>query len=322
MKKILSVAFIFVFISAFFPACDKNAGKEYPLTVNSTPVDGEIFRYFLDKVWDSEISRDGRITAATHMCIRYVAVNSTFAACGLSLSAAERAHNAEQADALWRLFGAHYASIGVSKQTFLKILTSESFIEKLRSFFYGAGGKYEISESALKNCLNENYAAFFYIRTPLKYFDSAGNEAELSASETESLKELYVNSSALITPAMGTQLAFAKIADKYPLTEESADIKIITASDSEYSSAFFEAVKKMRGGTAAVTQYGDCIYLIYSIDVLSDDAIFDACRENCLKLLSEAPLQNEINKMCGNYKSKRDMPLVNKYYRQIGSMLK
>ena len=112
------------------------------MTVNGTAVDGEIFRYYYDLACTdgSLTSRDARVQAATESCIRYVAVNSTFRAWGLSLTGAERALCAERANALWRAFSAHYGRIGVSKETFLKIRLSGTYLENMRYALFDRGG--------------------------------------------------------------------------------------------------------------------------------------------------------------------------------------
>lgn len=319
MKKALPLAAALVFLSVCLVSCHINSSGRYPLTVNSTPIDGEIFRYYLDRVWKDEnaVNREEKITKATHMCIRYVAVNSTFVSYGLSLSPAEKAETAAKANVLWNMFGEHYKSVGVSKQTYLKLLTSEEYIEKLRVYFYDKGGTDEISEDALKSCFYDKYVSFNYVRTPLKNRDVYGNIVDFSEEALEKMKNLYYQSISDVSVLNGAELAYSKIVREFPATEQSYKAEIISSGEHEYSTGFFEAVKKMKEGTVSVIQYGDYIYLVYRVNIFNDISVFESYRSECLKLLSEQPLQSKINVMCNAYRSKRDTSLVNEYYKAV-----
>ena len=122
MKKTIALLLAFAAVLFAFSACSNGEAPQYPLTVNGTPLEEEIFRYYLDIAFaDASLSgKEARVNYATEQCIRYVAVNSAFAVRALALSPAEKAKTAERANALWNAFGAHYKNIGVSKQTFMK----------------------------------------------------------------------------------------------------------------------------------------------------------------------------------------------------------
>ena len=187
MKRIISILLVLLILT--LSACTSST-ESYPITVNGTPIDSEIFAYFLDSVWDrpeAQGTRDGRITEATYMCIRYVAVNSTFVTSGLTLTDADRVEISDNANVLWNMFGEYYEKIGVSKQTYVKIKTYEAYIEKLRTAFFDKGGTDEISDAVLRGTLQENFVAFKYVRTPLKNIDVYGNESALTDEEINRL---------------------------------------------------------------------------------------------------------------------------------------
>ena len=102
MKKILSLILSAVFI-LLLASCGAEK-KEYPLSVNGTPIDAEIFTCYLDRALhdpDGGATRADRITYATNMCIRYVALNSTFKQKGLTLSASDNVKCSNEANSLW-----------------------------------------------------------------------------------------------------------------------------------------------------------------------------------------------------------------------------
>ena len=322
MKKAFSFIFVITLLITVFTGCTVSSEEAYPLSVNGTAIDGEIFRYYLDSVWNSEEAggtKDGRITAATHMCIRYVAVNTTFVSNSLSLSESEKVAISEEANVLWNMFGEHYKAIGVSKQTYLKIRTSEAYTEKLRFAFFDKGGSDEISDAALRGVLMENYVAFEYVKTPLYTTDVYGNKMELSSEEIDLLNSLFNSAVTTANKSFGIDKAYNSISEKFPLTEQSYESVVIDRNDHKFSSVFYDTVKGMTEGTSTVFQYQDSVYLVYRINILTDGAIFADKRNDCLISLSEIPLQSKINALCNQYQSVRDSSAVSEYYSKVAN---
>lgn len=322
MKRVFAVLSVFIMLICVFSSCKAQDNEGYPLTVSGTPIDGEIFRYYLDSVWDAAESggtKDGRITNATHQCIRYVAVNSTFAAYSLELSDDEKVQLSEKANVLWDMFGAYYEGIGVSKTAFIKIKTNEAYIEKLRTAFFDKGGTDEISDALLRGVLAENYVAFRYVKTPLKTTDVYGNEIPFTEEELNKLAGLYNTSVNSVAASYGVEKAYSEIAASFPLTEQSYDTVVIDITDHEFSAVFYNTIREMTDGTAKAFQYNDALYLIYKINIVNDGLIFSTKRQECLKIISEEPLQSKINVMCNSYQSVRDTALVRDYYERVAN---
>ena len=320
MRKTISILLAILILCLLLSSCRSQDTVTYPLTVNGTPIDSEIFSYYLDSAWDDGASggtKDGRITEASHMCIRYVAVNSTFTTSGLSLSDSEKVEISDNANVLWELFGEYYKKIGVSKQTYLKIKTNEAYIEKLRTAFFDVGGTDEISDAVLRGVLLENYVSFRYIRTPLTDVDVYGNERPLDENETAQLNTLYNKAVSSVKASLNIDKAYSDIAAVFPLTERTYETKVIDRYDHEFSLSVFNTVKEMEDDAVKIFQYGDYVYLIEKINIINDGAIFADLRRECLKLISEEPLQSKINIMCNAYQSVRDTALVKKIYEKV-----
>ena len=317
MKRIISILLVLLILT--LSACTSST-ESYPITVNGTPIDSEIFSYFLDSVWDrpeAQGSRDGRITEATYMCIRYVAVNSTFVTSGLTLTDADRVEISDNANVLWNMFGEYYEKIGVSKQTYVKIKTYEAYIEKLRTAFFDKGGTDEISDAVLRGTLQENFVAFKYVRTPLKNIDVYGNESALTDGEINRLNTVYTKAVSSVASSYGIDKAYEQIVKEFPLSERTYETEVIDRNDHEFPAVFFDTVKTQGEGTARVFQYGDAAYLVYKINILGEPVIFGEKREECLKIVSEEPLQSKINIMCNAYQSVRDTALVNNIFERV-----
>lgn len=322
MKRLIAIFLTLVIIASVFTACTNTQKAAYPLTVNSTPIDGEIFRYYLDAVWDSEEAagtKDGRIDQATYMCIRYVAVNSTFLSYSLSLTDAEKAELSAQTNVLWDMFGEYYGRLGISKETYLKIRTNEEYIEKLRLYFYDKGGTQEISDAVLRGVLQENFISFRYVRTPDTNTDVYGNAVSYTDEELQRLTSLYSSAVSTVAPSYGIDKAYSQISPSFPLTEKSYETEVIDRNDHEFSSVFYDTVKTMTEGTGRIFQYDGYIYLVYRTNILTEPEAFSELRGTCLKMVSEEPLQSTINMMCNAYQSVRDPVTVGEYYKEVGN---
>ncbi len=318
MKKITSILLVILILT--LSACTTGGTESYPITVNGTPIDSEIFSYFLDTVWDNPEAlgtRDGRITQATYMCIRYVAVNSTFVSSGLTLSDADKVAISDNANVLWNMFGEYYEKIGVSKQTYVKIKTYEAYIEKLRTAFFDKGGTDEISDAVLRGALQENYVAFKYVRTPLKNIDVYGNESALSDAEIGKLNTVYNKAASSVASSYGIDKAYDEIVKEFPLSERTYETEVIDRNDHEFPAIFFDTVKAQGEGTVKIFQYGEDVYLVYKTNILTEPLIFADLRTECLRIVSEEPLQSKINIMCNAYQSVRDTAVVNSIFEKV-----
>ncbi len=320
MKRILSGLLIILLLGASLVSCNRTEDTVHPITVNGTPIDSEIFSFFLDSVWDKPEAlgtRDGRITQATYMCIRYVAVNSTFLAYGLSLTDDEKVTVSDTANVLWNMFGKYYEGIGVSKQTFMKIKTYEAYTEKLRTAFFDKGGTDEISDSVLRGVLQESFVAFRYVRTPLKNIDVYGNERELSAEEINLLNSVYNTAAGQVTASYGIDNAYNTVSAAFPLSERSYETQVIDNEDNEFPRIFYDTVRAQTDGTVKIFQYGEYVYLVYKVNILNEAIIFSELRDECLKIVSEEPLQSKINVMCNAYQSVRDTAAVKDIFERV-----
>ena len=316
MKRFFA-AFVAVLLLFSLVSCGSEK-TEYPLSVNGTPINGEIFTYYLDRAYsDSEggVTRADRITYATNMCIRYVALNSTFAQKGLSLSPADSVVCSDEANALWSMYHGYYESLGVSKETFVKIRLSEAYRETLRLTLFDEGGTSPIPDSELKAYFDENYVAFKLIRGYLFTTDVYGNEKEYTDEELKRIKERYdlaceqINNKGTAIDLLYSVLAGSGEQD----VSESLKTEVITDGSAYYPKGFYDSVRAVEKGKAAVLMFDDYIYLVNRVDALADDSVFKNHRSECLKAVSEQPLSDEIDLMCNAYTSVRNTAVVEKY---------
>lgn len=318
MKKAISLILIALFMFSLC-SCGKKGEEGYPITVNGTPISGEIFAYFADKAHTEEgiTGRDAIISRASELCIRYVAINSTFAQAGLSLSAAEKAETNNRGNVLWQMFGDYYKSKGISKQTFLKINLSGEYTEKLRLAFFDKGGTDEIPDTVLRGYLKEYYVSFKLISAPLSAADVYGNVSPISPEEKTAAENSYSLTAGYINTGTHFDDAGKRIIEEVPSSQPAPETIVINKDDPDFNTAFFEYIRTIEEGKAGVYEDKDFLYLIYRTDILADAKIFDNYRSELLVTASEVPLESKINTMCNTYSSKRNSHLADEYYNNI-----
>ena len=320
MKRVICILLALAVVVCGLTGCGAAQEDRVALTVNGTPLDAEIFRYYLDLAFaDASLSgKDARINSATEQCIRYVAVNSSFAQRGLRLTAAQKAETAETANALWSVFGAHYQKIGVSKQTFLKLRLSLAYTERLRLALYDTGGVSPLPDDTLKAYFAAYYVAFKVLRGRLYGTDVFGNRTELTEEEKNAVREKFRAAASQINGGVAIDFVYASlITSGSDEVRQSLTTEVIAEGDLNYPAGFYRAVRGMEENKAGVLEFGDDIYLAYRANILMDGDLFKNYRAACLAAVSEPYLQSEINVMCNGYSSVRSAGVVQRCYEEV-----
>ena len=315
MKK-TALALVLILILSL---CACSGGEKYPMTINGTGINEEIFRYFLDtSISDNpEATQDEIIDIVTEKSIRYVALNTTFAAFKLKLTPAEEYAVSEKVNALWNVFGAYYEKAGVSKETFLKIHLNEAFTEKLRRFYFDKDGLTPFPEEELKAYFSENFVAFKLIKGYLYTSDVYGNMIEYTPEEQNVIYERYEHAVEQIKKGTSIEIMYASLAETDQIIEQELNTQVITQGDLHYPAGFYEAVLGIEEGKAGVCLFDDYIYLLSRIELFGTDELFEKYRYECLEVLTEEPLQQQINIMCNEYTAFRNTKLLQKCYKEI-----
>ena len=284
-----------------------------PLTVNGTPLDGEIFTYFLDKAVNAlpDGTQEEQTNYAVQQCIHYVAVNSAFTGAGLALTAAEKKEADDENNVRWNLYERYYASIGVSRQTYFKLRRSDLYQEKLRQAYFGEGGTDEVPTEQLRAFLETRYVAFRVIRIPKKVLDADGNETDRDAAQQAALDEkIAAGLSAVNVNGTGIESVYATfVSDRKGDREEYAEV-VTDGTDHAYPAEFVEAIRAVPVKTAAVFDFNESYYLAYREDITEDEDIFEAYKDKCLAGLTERDLQIKIDRIAGAYASVKDPSAV------------
>lgn len=282
MKKFVAAISVLLILVSL---CSCNSGEKTVLTIGGAEIGEEIFVYYLSKVIERPMDygladasdSDSVKAAATRKCKEYVAVNTDFAAQGLSLSSAEKAEVAEQVNNLWVRFENHYRSIGVSKQTLTKIMTSEACEEALFTARYDKGTQDKAAEKKLEDYFYSEYICF---RTVCAYFTS-GTDSKMTQQEINDT----VNSFNVLAKGFSKDVeAFSNAATAagYSLS----DTILIKKDADGYPAGFFERVAAQSENTVEVLVYDECVFAVLKEDLAEKgESIYANYRSSCIKEL-------------------------------------
>lgn len=264
------------------------------LTVNGTPIAKGIVRYFTDAARQEQPdAEEAAIMDAAHRKIAaYVAINSAFAERGLSLSTEEKAEISQNVNAKWRLFGAYYTELGVSKQDLWNIETAQGYKDAVLTDYYAADGDAPISEDTLRSYFSENYIAFQSITGFLTTADNDGAPVALSESEKQRLTTVFENAAAAVNAGGSISDQTAKLEN---ITSNTETI-VVARGDTNYPEDFFAQVSAIENGTAKAFVTGDYIFLVQREDLTDESRnLFATYRLDCLKTLKGADFEKVLD---------------------------
>lgn len=320
MRKIPALTAVLA-LFCVLASCTKT-NTDVPITVNSTPINEEIFCYYLNEAFADPTYPDksARVDYATRACIRYVAVNTAFLSRGLALSAARRAKVSEETNALWRIFGEYYERIGVSKQTLYKLRTSMAFTEGLRTALFDTGGATPIAESALQAYFASNYYAVRYLTGYLYYTDVQGRSVRFSEEQISAILNRFNDAAGQVNAGAALEVIYAALSAygdqdiRQNLTTE-----IVKIWDPVLPQNFYIAASQIPEGRAAACVLENAVYLVQRVPIAQELSWFRDNRDACLRAVSDPSLQNEINALCGAYSSVRRSVAVNRCYDTVAA---
>ncbi len=282
MKRIISLVTAVVLLVLTLTSCSAFT----KVKVNGTGIDNEIYAYFED-LYDGN---EGELKKAIS---RYVTINSEFHNRDLTLSSSRKAQISSMVDDLWHLYGVHYKSIGVSRQTVYKIETSKAYEEILLDYFYGQGGISPVSEDTLKKYFKSNYIAIRFATGYLFNIDEQGAPVKMSDSEKAVIINGFTKAASLINTGSPMEEA---------TTEDVHDALINSSYDGSFPTGFYSEVEEMEVGTAATVILNDYAFLVERIDVFDKtNNYYEAYRTECLRQVKGDDFEKLVSKWSQSY---------------------
>ena len=287
------------------------------LTVQGAEINSEIFAYYLDRVVASPESygleknaADKELKdAAVTECKKYVASNSEFLNGGNSLSSADKVAVSEQVNNIWMRSGKHYESIGVSKQTLTKIVTSEKYEDAVFTSLYDVGREDVAAERAVQNYFYDNYVCF---RTVCAYFSGADGTPLTQLEKTEMLNFFTgFSGESKVTPE-DFEKSFADTA--YTVS----DTVILKKNSDGYPEGFYESVAAQTDSTVQTIVYDDCVFVIYKENLADKgEGVYASYRSSCVNDLYADRNDERIEKTIEVLTVERNEKVIDKIFKEI-----
>lgn len=314
MKRILS-ALIAAAILLLLGSCSQK--PKTALTVQGAEINSEIFAYYLDRVISSPESYGLEKTAsenefkdaAVTECKKYVVSNSEFLNGGNSLSSADKVAVSEQVNNIWMRSGKHYESIGVSKQTLTKIVTSEKYEEAVFTALYDRGRGDAAAERAIQNYFYDNYVCF---RTVCAYFSSANGTPLTQLEKTEMLNFFTgLSGENKVTPE-DFEKSFADTV--YTVS----DTVILKKNSDGYPEGFYDSVASQADSTVQMIVYDDCVFVIYKENLADKgEGVYASYRASCVNDLYADRNDERIEKTIAVLTVEKNEKVIDKIFKKI-----
>lgn len=283
MKNVFSAILAIAVCMLLFTSCSGPA----KVKVNGTKIDNEIYVYFDDLYSGNETEIEKAIS-------RYVAINSEYNNRSLSLSPAQKSELSSDVDNLWHLYGNHYKSIDVTKQTIYKIESSKVYEDVLLDYYYGQGGVEPVSEDSIKKYFKANYIAISYATEYLFNIDEAGTTIPMTDSEKAAIINSFATSEGLVNT--GTPIEGA--------TDKKIHSALINSSyDGSFPSGFYTQVENVKVGAASTIVINNYAFLVQRIDVFDETyEYYSLYRTQCLRDLKGDEFEKMIDQWAQSYK--------------------
>lgn len=279
-NRVISLLLVSVMLLSFC-SCTRKA----PVTVNGTKLDKGIYTYFVDlaKSEEPSASENKQKELAYQKISQYVAINSEFQNKNLTLSVAQKTQLSEDVNTYWQYFSSYYEALGVTKQDYYKIKTSEYYRESLMSFYYSKDGESPVTDKELKSYFSENFVAFRAVTGFLTTVDSKNNTVSLNKKERAKAIEAFSKMADDINEGTaGIELA-ASYYENSIITNETV---VIGKSSTDYPDGFFEQAMKIKNDKAGSFVIGDYVFAVQRNDINSEDLnLFVKYKADCLKAL-------------------------------------
>lgn len=290
------IAAILCLCLLFLSAC---SGRS-ELRVNGARVDAGVVLYLREEVRRaSPEAADAELEQSVQQSVReYVAVNSIFAERGLTLTTAEKSEVSQNVNALWRLFGTYYTSVGVSKQNLYKVEMQKACKDALMADYYAPDGDEPVAEETLKAYFNENYVAFQAVTGYLTTVDNNGDAVPLSDVEKATQRSAFEKVAVELNNGASVESQAGKIEN----TSVDTETVVIARTNTNYPSGFFEQVSAIEIGKAGVVEVGESIFAVQRENIADEERnLFASYRMDCLKALKGEAFQKVMETWLNAY---------------------
>lgn len=324
MKRRITALCLSIIMLLCFASCGKN---QTVMTVSGQEIPEGVFTYYLDKVAANpelyeveEVTKDNIIAAAENECRKYAAAICFMNENGILLSTQRKQSVALETESLWNLYSAYYNEIGVSKPDLTKVITHEYTMEQILDYYYGTDGKKSVSDDSLKEKFTELYVGFKAVEGELTRVSDKGETVSLTDSEKSSLKKKFSSYAADINSGDSTidEVNISYNDSIGLIVTESLETVLIKEGDPMFSGDFFEKVKDISHGKAAVIESGSSLYLVERQTIAGDEQeFFSQYRSLVLEEMKMPTIEKKIKKLANEAETETKQRKLKKIFDKV-----
>lgn len=291
LKKLLSITIIIMCVLSL-SSCAK--GRGYVKLFGEKIPEG-VYNYYLA---EASKESDEAQTAAEYKVKNYISTARLMEKEGITLSTNYKRMAAEETEKLWSLFSSFYEDAGVSKQDVAEIKKSEMMKKELLHFYYGAGGRGEVSQETLRSEFAKKYVGFKAIEGSFIKQSDMGENTEMAEPEKKALRKKFEAMAKKVNSGADIDTVNESYNESLGLiVTQSLSLNVVKENDPLYSADFFSEVAKLSYGEAAVIESGSSIYMLQRVRAESDDETFSLYAAEVLEGMKMASVEKKIEKM-------------------------
>lgn len=277
----------------FLPSC---ITEKSVLRIGDTPVDNEIFAYYLNAAIDEAGDKTSSelIVNAAERVRYYVKVNTLAAKQDIVLSQAEKTEISKKLSDFDAVYGEYYKKIGVSKQALRKVIESEAYETALLNIYFGENGIKAVKKEDVLNTLNKYFIVFKSVNGYFTETKENGETVELPAIEKELLISEFKNAAKQINDKEQT-IEQASLKLQKEITNNVPEITTLKKGSSHYPDSFFNQVAVASANEAIVVITDKNVFLAIKEAIKIDDEYFNEHYMYALLKLKGKELRNLIS---------------------------
>lgn len=323
MKRFLAL-FIAVVIAFCFSGCDKY--KDYPIEAEGAYVSAGVYAYYINEVFSNHKKykvdiddSDAVQKAAQELCKEHIAVLSYMKNENILLNIQMKNFVADGTDARWDLFSEHYKQLGIEKSDITKIMTVEASKKQLVQYFYGTGGKREVSEDDLKQSFVELYVGFKAFEGDLTKTNTKGEVVMLSDSERENVIDEFRKMRDKVNDGVSIDKVYETYCKNQGLvTTGELQVSLMKEGDPMYDDTFFDDVSSISHGWAGVIISEKTVYLVERCTIATNDEdAFAEYRTEILEHDKMPAIEKKITSLSKKYNIEIKEKISEKIYKAV-----
>jgi len=310
-----------VALSSFAPA----GAQEWLLQVEGVPVSRAAYSYFLDQALrDAPLNANGRpknMAAlrkdVTARCVEYIAVNSELRAMEVPVDQMLKAQVSDRTAFYWQVFGRHYSSIGVDKQTLGAILMGQAARDQLFRAIYDVGGARPTSEEALQAYFYGSFVAYDGVRVFRTALREDGTERDMTPEEAAELKATLAD----FVEAANEAEDFYGVAQEERFADALSygmpSTAVVEKNAGEVSAEDFEKIRALPRDKISLLDLDGFLLVATGVDMReAEDEYYRGYRADCLWKLRGEAYAEALKELCAMFRADENAAAMDKFYRE------